>query len=139
MREISILKSNLAEKIETKKVVGEKDYTLNHSKNTPLKEIQSQELNISRGLSTIEIKAISLISIVLFGLLLLNVQTDLQLTTSSRNVQDLNSEIQTNEIEIENLEQHVHELSRYDRIHKIAEDYGLTLHEENIRNLSPLE
>ena len=39
----------------------------------------------------------------------------------------------------ENLEQHVQELSRYDRIHEIAEEYGLELHEKNIRNLSPIE
>lgn len=129
------MENNLAEKINTNRLVEQPDY----NEEIPLKKVHPKDNAEPRGLSSLEIKVMSVIVLILFGLLLLNVQTDLQLATSSRNVQDLNHEIETVEVEVENLQQHVQELSRYDRIHTIAEEYGLTLHEDNILNLSPLE
>ena len=76
---------------------------------------------------------------IVFALVLFNVYSDLQLTTVSRDVQDVNEQIQQTEVEIENLKQHTQELTRYDRINEIAKKYGLELHEENIRNLVPKE
>ncbi|MDN6162262.1 MAG: cell division protein FtsL [Atopostipes sp.] len=131
--------NNLAEEIKTNKIAEQYDPALKPNKETPLEEIPRKDTTPSKGLSKLEINLISMVVIILFGLLLYNVQTDLQLAQSSRKVQDLNSEIENTQVEIENLEQHVQELSRYDRIHKIAEEYGLDLHEENIRNLSSLE
>lgn len=94
---------------------------------------------ISKGLSKFEVVLISLIGFVVFGLILLNVHSNLQLTSASRELQDVDSQITQTEIEIENLEQQSHELSRYDRINEIAEKYGLELHDENIVNIAPRE
>lgn len=94
---------------------------------------------ISKGLSKFEMTLISIIGIVVFGLILLNVHTNLQLSTASRNVQDVTAQIEDTEVEIENLEQQSHELSRYDRVHDIAEKQGLELHDENIVNIAPQE
>lgn len=94
---------------------------------------------VTKGLTKFEVALISIIGIVVFGLILLNVHTNLQLSTASRNVQDVNAQIAETEVEIENLEQQSHELSRYDRINEIAEKYGLELHDENIVNIAPQE
>lgn len=92
-----------------------------------------------KGLTKLEIGLISLFTSIVFALVLFNVYSDLQLTTVSRDVQDVNKQIQQTEVEIENLKQHTQELTRYDRINEIAKKYGLELHEENIRNLVPKE
>jgi cell division protein FtsL len=105
----------------------------------PLVEPIPQARPATKGLTKLEIGLISLVSVIVFALVLFNVYSDLQLTNVSRNVQDVNTQIQQTEVEIENLKQHAHELSRYDRVNEIAEKYGLELHEENIRNLVPVE
>lgn len=94
---------------------------------------------ISKGLSKFEVTLISVIGLVVFALILLNVHTNLQLSTASRGLQDTNNQIAQTEVEIENLKQQSHELSRYDRINAIAEKYGLELHEDNIVNIAPQE
>ena len=143
MRGIYIVEDNLARQLDVVEEITEQsnyaqdyqDYTVQY----PLNEPQTQELTVPKGLSKLEKVVMALLGLVLFSLLLMNVHTNLKLSTSSRKVQDLSSQIQTIESEIENLDQHIHELSRYDRIHEIAEKYGLELHEENIRNISPGE
>lgn len=130
---------NLARKLEAEEILEQSNYAQDYIAQPPIREPYTEKLAVSKGVSSLEMIIMSLFVVILFGLLLLNVHSDLKLSTSSREVQDLNSQIETTEIEIENLEQHVHELSRYDRVHKIAEQYELELHEENIRNLSPLE
>lgn len=105
----------------------------------PLVEPIPQARPATKGLTKLEIGLISLVSVIVFALVLFNVYSDLQLTNVSRNVQDVNTQIQQTEVEIENLKQHAHELSRYDRVNEIVEKYGLELHEENIRNLVPVE
>lgn len=94
---------------------------------------------IKKGLTKFEVALISLISIAVFALLLFNVNSDLQLASVSRDVQDVDTEIEQTKVEIENLKQHAFELTRYDRINEIAKKYGLELHEENIINLLPVE
>lgn len=136
---MSVVESNLARKLEVEELSEQSSYEQNYTIPTPLSEPRTQEITVPKGISSLEKKVIAVLGLILFSILLLNVHSDLKLSTSSRKVQDLNREIQTTEVEIENLDQHVHELSRYDRIHGIAEKYGLELHEENIRNLSPVE
>lgn len=133
------MNSNLAEEIEKEEIIEQSNHALDHSEHTPLRESHLEELSVPKGLGRLEIRLMTLIGFVLFGLLLLNVHTDLQLAMSSRNVQDLNNQIEVISVENENLSQHIQELSRYDRIHEIAQKHGLKLHEENIRNLSPLK
>ena len=94
---------------------------------------------ISKGLSKFEVVLISAISIIVFGLVLMNIHSNLELSTASRDLQDVDTKIVQTETEIENLKQQSHELSRYDRIHEIAEKHGLELHDENIVNIAPQE
>lgn len=133
------MKSNLAHDLEAEEFLKQSKYVSDYRDEAPLVKPELQELTVPKGLSRFEVTLISIISIILFGLLLLNISSGLQLSTNSRKVQDLTSQIETTEMEIENIKQHVHELSRYDRIHEIAEKYGLELQEENILNLSPIE
>lgn len=134
-----VMESNLARELETEKLLEESQYAQEHVEQVPVHEPELEELAVPTGISRFEKTLILGISIILFGLLLLNVSSNLDLTTTSREVEDLGSQIQTTENEVENLEQHIHELSRYDRVHEIAEKYGLELHEENIHNLSLIE
>jgi len=106
---------------------------------TPSVEPIPQVKPAAKGLTKLEIGLVSLFTSIIFALILFNVYSDLQLTTVSRDVQDVNAQIEQTEVEIENLKQHTQELTRYDRINEIAEKYGLELHEENIRNLVPKE
>lgn len=133
------MKNNLAENLETEELLEHADYAQDYLAQTPSIEPLAEELIVPKGISGLEIKIALFFALLLFGLLLLNVHSDLKLSSSSRKTQDLNSQIQNTEVEIENLEQHVHELSRYDRIHRIAEEQGLELHTDNVRNLSPIE
>lgn len=94
---------------------------------------------LPKGLTKIEAGLVAVLGIVLFVFILLNVHTNLELSSASRNLQDVNREITQTNVEIENLNQQVHELSRYDRINEIAEKYGLELYDENIVNIAPVE
>lgn len=98
-----------------------------------------QSAPVSKGLTKLEIGLIIVMSTIFFAMILFGVYSDLQLTKASRSVQDVNVQIEQTESEIENLKQHTQELTRYDRISEIAEKYGLELHEENIKNLTPVE
>lgn len=139
MRGIYKVKSNLAHKLEAAELLEHSNNAPDYIEQAPLVTPGLQELPVPTGISRLEIVLIAVVALIIFSLLLLNVSSDYGLSTTSREVQDLNNQIQTTKIEIENLEQHVHELSRYERIYEIANKYGLELHEENIRNLSPGE
>ncbi|RPA60832.1 cell division protein FtsL [Aerococcus agrisoli] len=56
-------------------------------------------------------------------------------SATSQQLQDKQAEVQELQIEKENLTQEVHELSTYSRIMEIAGEQGLTMDEENIRNV----
>ncbi len=98
-----------------------------------------QAAPLTKGLTKFELFLITSFAIIIFGMILLNVQSSLELSTASRSVQDVNAQISQTNIEIENLQQQSHELSRYDRIQAIAKKYGLELHEDNIVNIAPQE
>lgn len=94
---------------------------------------------LPKGLSKFEKGLVAVFGIILFTFILLNVHTNLALSNASRDLQDVNQNIAQTNIEIENLTQQVHELSRYDRIQAIAQKYGLELHNDNIVNIAPTE
>ena len=98
-----------------------------------------QAAPLSKGLSKFEQFLIASFAVIAFALILLNVQTSLELSTASRSVQDVEAQITQTNIEIENLQQQSHELARYDRIQEIAKKYGLELHANNIVNIAPQE
>lgn len=107
----------------------------------PIPTIQPipQNAAVSKGLSKFEVFLMSAIGLIVFGLVLFNIHSSLELSSTSRDVQDVSVAIAQTEIEIENLQQQSHELSRYDRINEIAQKHGLELHEENIINIAPQE
>lgn len=90
-----------------------------------------------RGLTRFEMGVMTFFVILLFGLLVFNIAVAMQVSTTSREVQDINRTSVEMRIENGNLEQNVQELSRYDRVYEIARQYGLEINEENIRNVLP--
>lgn len=139
------MEDNLARELELEEDVvrAEQQYAQQveqpHQKSAPSIDPIPKAEPVTKGLTRFEMSLISVIGVIVFGLILLNVHTNLELATASRNVQDVNAQISETEVEIENLEQQSHELSRYDRVNEIAEKYGLELHDENIVNLAPQE
>lgn len=110
-----------------------------YEQTAPTIEPIPQAAPLTKGLTKFELFLITSFAIIIFGMILLNVQSSLELSTASRNVQDVNAQITQANIEIENLQQQSHELTRYDRIQAIANKYGLELHEDNIINIVPQE
>lgn len=90
-----------------------------------------------KGLTRLEVSLITFFGIILFALLVANIALVMQVSTTSRSVQDTLRQTEETQIANENLEQNVQELSRYDRVHQIAEEHGLEVNEENIRNVLP--
>ena len=65
----------------------------------------------------------------------LTIYSSNQVTQMNRGLQDVNAQITETELANENLEQNVQELSQYERVHEIAQKYGLELNDENVRNI----
>lgn len=88
------------------------------------------------GVTRLEKIVIGLFSIVVFGLSYLSISAGVNVNRMNQNQQDMVQ--QTKEIQVinTNLGQQIQELSRYDRIYTIAQQFGLTENEENVRNVS---
>lgn len=89
------------------------------------------------GLTVVEKFMIAAFSMAIFAMLIFNVYSAMHTSNLNRIVQDTNAEIADTEVVVDNLTQHVHELSRYDRVFKIAEEQGLEMNEKNVKNLRP--
>ncbi|WP_018659473.1 cell division protein FtsL [Allofustis seminis] len=89
------------------------------------------------GLTRVEAFMIAIFSMAVFALLIFNVYSAMYTSNLNRQVQDMNEEIMKTEVVVDNLTQHVHELSRYERVYKIAEEQGLKMNEKNVKNLRP--
>lgn len=138
------MEDNLARKIELEEdVMWEEAYTQPitqpYEEVTPSIQSIPQAEPVAKGLTKFELFLIGTFAMIIFTLTLFNISSSLELSTASRGVQDVNAEIAQTKIEIENLTQQTHELSRYDRIQEIAEKYGLDLHKDNIINIAPQE
>ncbi|PJH64038.1 cell division protein FtsL, partial [Salmonella enterica] len=92
---------------------------------------------VKRGVIRIEKMVISTFWFAFIGLLIASISLEMQVSTTSREVQDISSQVAQTETVNSNLEQNVQELSRYDRVYSIAEERGLELNEENIKNVKP--
>lgn len=64
------------------------------------------------------------------------ISSGIEVSQLDRSVQEINQAIQQTEVENNNYEQNVQELSQYDRIYEIAEKNGLKLNEQNVRNVA---
>ena len=89
----------------------------------------------TKGLTGIESAVISFFGLVLFGLAVVHIALSMQVSTINRSIQDIESQAVVTQIENENFEQKVQELSRYDRVYSIAIENGLEMNEEQIRNV----
>lgn len=89
----------------------------------------------TKGVTRLESAVISFFGIVLFGLAVTHIALSMQVSTVNRAIQDIQSQSVVTQIENENFEQKVQELSRYDRVYSIARDYNLEMNEEQIRNV----
>lgn len=89
----------------------------------------------TKGATRLESAVMSFFGIVLFGLAIAHITLSMQVSTVNRTIQDVQSQSVVTQIENENFEQKVQELSRYDRVYAIARDYNLEMNEEQIRNV----
>lgn len=92
---------------------------------------------VKRGLTKIEKAVIGVFGVAFLGLAIGSLSFEMQVSTTSMDVQDLSAQIAETESVNSNLEQNVQELSRYDRVYNIAEERGLELNENNIENVTP--
>lgn len=90
---------------------------------------------IKKGYTKLEAAVVCFFSLILFGLAVAHIAMTMQVSTVNRSIQDLESQAIVSQIEIENHEQKVQELSRYDRVYTIARDHDLEMNEEQIRNV----
>ena len=79
---------------------------------------------------------LSVLSVLAFILIFGNLITQVMISNQNRSLQDLLVNNQQITVENGNLNQEVQELSRYNRIMEIAEELGLEMNEENVRNVS---
>lgn len=89
----------------------------------------------TKGVTRLESAVVSFFGIVLFGLAVAHIALSMQVSTVNRTIQDVQTQSIATQIENENFEQKVQELSRYDRVYSIARDHNLEMNEEQIRNV----
>lgn len=86
--------------------------------------------------SKIEKFAFYLTTLIGVVVLLLSLATQVTLSNQNRALQDLQNDSVAIDLDNQNLEQEVQELSRYDRIIAIAKELGLEMNEANVRNVT---
>lgn len=101
-------------------------------KNNENREIKKR---LHKGLTRIEMTVISLFGLVLLSLAVAHIALSMQVSTTNRSIQDIQSQAAQVQVENNNFEQNVQELSRYDRVYSIAKDYNLEMNEAQIRNV----
>ncbi|MFJ1627207.1 cell division protein FtsL [Marinilactibacillus psychrotolerans] len=128
---IMAMNDNLAREINMQAVPSPRQHPETQPGNVHIKK------TVKRGITHLEVWLISFFGCVVFGLLVANITMAMQLSTTNRTTQDLDQQATDIQVVNENLEQNIQELSRYDRVYKIAKDNGLKMNEEQIRNVSP--
>ncbi|MGM0123693.1 cell division protein FtsL [Enterococcus sp. AZ194] len=72
---------------------------------------------------------------VIIGLSVMTIRLRTNISSVERDISGMTSTITTNKSEISRLEQEKNELSRSDRVKKIAEKQGLTINDDNLRKV----
>lgn len=103
---------------------------------TPQVPEQPERKKKAKVLTRKEIMYLSVLSVLAFILIFGNLITQVMISNQNRSLQDLLVNNQQITVENGNLNQEVQELSRYNRIMEIAEELGLEMNEENVRNVS---
>lgn len=106
---------------------------------SPQVEKQPQNIHIEQPARKLFTRAecivASLFGIILLALAVAHIALSMQVSTTNRAIQDVQSQSAIVQIENENYEQKVQELSRYDRVYSIAKDNDLDMNENQIRNV----
>lgn len=90
---------------------------------------------LTKKYTTLESVVVSFFGLALLGLALSHIGLTMQVSAASRSLQDLESQSRIAQIEIEQKEQNAQELSRYDRVYRIARQHNLKMNEEHIKNI----
>ncbi|MFO8069088.1 MAG: cell division protein FtsL [Alkalibacterium sp.] len=98
-------------------------------------ENRENEKKLHKGLTRLEMAVSGLFGFVLFALAVGHIALSMQVSTTNRSIQDIESQAAMVQIENSNYEQNVQELSRYDRVYSIAKENDLKMNEEQIRNV----
>lgn len=115
----------------------EKEQAIKELKKASIPAIRVIGRQKPEALTTLEVFMISVISLLIFGMLVINMHASNSASDMNRRIQDLNHEISQTETMIDNLTQHKHELMQYQRLQEIAKKQGLEVRDENIVNLWP--
>ncbi|WP_034550728.1 cell division protein FtsL [Carnobacterium funditum] len=78
---------------------------------------------------------IGMIMTIAFTLIAVSISLEINVASINRALQDTKTSIVSTTTINNNLKQEVQELSRYDRIYKIANNQGLKMNEANVRNV----
>lgn len=105
---------------------------LTQPQETPNREVEKR---LHKGLTRLEGTVMALFGFVLLVLAVAHIALSMQVSTTNRSIQDIQSQAMQIQVENSNYEQNVQELSRYDRVYSIAKDYNLEMNEEQIRNV----
>lgn len=124
------LNNNLARKVEVEiplpsPLVRPEQITRTVHKPIPKKSIATRT----------EKMLIGIIIAIAFTLMAVSISLEINIASTNRALQDTKASIQDTTVVNSNLEQEVQELSRYDRIYKIANNQGLKMNETNVRNV----
>lgn len=120
------------EELYNEAVPYENPQPLRRPSEPPLPEPKKKPKKLTRR----EVVVMSVISVFAFILIFSNLLTQVMISNQNRNLQDLLVSNQQVTVENNNLSQEVQELSRYNRIMEIAEELGLEMKEDNVRNVS---
>lgn len=103
----------------------------------PLKQSRKTRVEqpVHKVLTRAEITVVSLFAVILLVLAVAHIALSMQVSTTNRAIQDLQTQSTVVQVENQNYEQKVQELSRYDRVYSIAKDYELNMNEDQIRNV----
>ncbi len=108
------------------------------SESSPIIQNETLQTISKNKLAKISLSEKILVGVLILVLLffaVLTVQVSTKITRVSENITAIQQKIEVNKEGISQLEQEKNELSRAERIKKIAEEAGLTANDDNVRNV----
>ncbi|MCA9765832.1 MAG: cell division protein FtsL [Carnobacterium sp.] len=124
------LNSNLARKVEVE-IPLQSPFTIPEQST----EIVHKPISKKSLATRVEKMLIGTIMAIAFTLIAVSISLEINIASTNRTLQDTKASILSTTTINNNLQQEVQELSRYDRIYKIANEQGLKMNEVNVRNV----
>ncbi|SEK30377.1 cell division protein FtsL [Carnobacterium iners] len=124
------LNSNSARKVEV-------EIPLQSPLNTPEQSTRMVHKSIPKKsiVTGLEKMLMGMIMAIAFTLMTISISLEINIASTNRALQDTKASILSTTTVNSNLQQEVQELSRYDRIYRIANEQGLKMNEANVRNV----